>query len=57
MLPDLPVEVRDCVAQGDKAAARNVWAGAIAQSGRRVEYHGFVRWRTANGKIAGANQR
>ena len=52
MFPDLRVEVRDAVAQGDKVAVRNVWTGTDAGTGRRVEFHGFVMWRVAGGKIA-----
>ncbi len=49
---DLHVEIRDCVAQGDKVVVRNVWTGTNARTGRRVEFHGFVLWRIAAGKIA-----
>jgi len=51
MFPDLRVEVRDHVAQGDKVVVRNVWTGTNAGTGRRVEFHGFVLWRIAGGKI------
>jgi predicted ester cyclase len=52
LFPDLHVEVRDTVAQGDKVVARNVWTGTNARTGQRVEFHGFVLWRIAAGKIA-----
>ena len=52
LFPELHVEVRDCVAQGDKVVARNVWTGTNAATGQRVEFHGFVLWRIAAGKIA-----
>jgi predicted ester cyclase len=52
LFPDLRVEVRDTVAQGDKVVARNVWTGTNARIGQRVEFHGFVLWRIAAGKIA-----
>jgi predicted ester cyclase len=42
MFPDLRVEVRDHVAQGDKVVVRNVWTGTNARTGHRVEFHGFV---------------
>jgi predicted ester cyclase len=32
--------------------ARNVWTGTNARTGQRVEFHGFVLWRIAAGKIA-----
>ena len=52
LFPDLRVEVRDAVAQGDKVVVRNVWTGTNAETGQRVEFHGFVLWRIADGKIA-----
>jgi predicted ester cyclase len=51
MFPDLTVEVLDHVAQGDKVVVRNLWTGTNAQTGQRVEFHGFVQWRIAGGKI------
>ena len=50
--PDLRVEVRDAIAEGDKVVVRNVWTGTNAQTGRRLEFHGFVLWRIEGGKIA-----
>lgn len=52
LLPDLHVEVKDCIAQDDKVVVRNLWTGTNARTGRRIEFHGFVLWRIANGKIA-----
>lgn len=52
LFPDLHVDIRDAVAQGDKVVVRNLWTGTNAQTGQRVECHGFVLWRIANGKIA-----
>ncbi len=50
--PDLRVEVLDHLAQGDKVVVRNLWTGTNAKTGQRVEFHGFVLWRIADGKIA-----
>ncbi len=50
-IPDLAVEVRDAVAEGDKVVVRNVWTGTDPRTGRRMEFHGFVMWRVAEGKI------
>jgi predicted ester cyclase len=50
-MPDLRVEVRDAVAEGDKVIVRNVWTGTNASTGERIEFHGFVMWRIAEGKI------
>ena len=52
LFPDLRVEVKDAVAQGDKVVVRNVWTGTDAQTGRGMEFHGFVMWRIEAGKIA-----
>jgi predicted SnoaL-like aldol condensation-catalyzing enzyme len=52
MMPDLRVEVVDSLAEGDKVLVRNVWTGTNAETGARMEFHGFVLWRIANGKIA-----
>ncbi len=50
-IPDLRVEVRDAVAEGDRVVVRNVWTGTDPASGRPMEFHGFVMWRLAEGKI------
>ena len=50
-LPDIHVEVADSLADGDKVVVRNIWTGTHAESGKRMEFHGFVLWRIANGKI------
>ena len=52
MLPDLRVEVRDAVAEGDKVAVRNVWTATDPKTGQAAEFHGFVLWRVQDGKIA-----
>ena len=51
LMPDLKVEVRDALADGDKVVVRNVWTGTNSETGRRIEFHGFVLWRIADGKI------
>jgi predicted ester cyclase len=50
-VPDLAVEIRDAIAEGDKVVVCNVWTGTDAKTGQRMEFHGFVMWRIANGKI------
>ena len=52
LMPDLRVEVRDAIAEGDKVVVRNLWTGTNAKTGQRMEFHGFVLWRIADGKIA-----
>src|SRR5215471_6224757 len=51
-VPDLTVDVRDVIAEGDKVVVRAVWSGTEAVSHRKVEFHGFVQWRIVNGKFA-----
>jgi ketosteroid isomerase-like protein len=51
-VPDLTVELRDVIADGDKVVVRAVWLGTDAVSQRKVEFHGFVQWRIAEGKFA-----
>jgi predicted ester cyclase len=51
LFPDLHVAVKDAVAQNDKVVVRNLWTGTNAQTAQRVEFHGFVMWRIAAGKI------
>ncbi len=51
LFPDLSVEPRDALADGDKVMVRNVWTGTDRRTGRRMEFHGFVLWRIAEGKI------
>ena len=52
LFPDLTVEVKDALADGDKVVVRNLWTGTDSRTGRRMEFHGFVLWRMADGKIA-----
>ena len=49
--PDLQVEVLDAICDGDKVMVRNQWTGTDAVSRIKCEFHGFVLWRFANGKI------
>lgn len=49
--PDLKVTVQDIVAEDDRVVVRNSWTGTEVITGRKIEFHGFVMWRFANGKI------
>ena len=51
-VPDLTVDVRDVIADGEKVVVRAVWLGTDAVSQRKVEFHGFVQWRIVEGKFA-----
>ena len=51
-VPNLTVDVRDVIADGDTVVVRAVWFGTDAVSQREVEFHGFVQWRIMDGKFA-----
>lgn len=51
-LPDLRLEVLDCIAAEDKVACRNIWRWTDAASGKPMQFHGFVLWRFEGDKIA-----
>jgi ketosteroid isomerase-like protein len=51
-IPDLTVDVRDVIADGDKVVVRAVWSGTNGVSQRKVEFHGFVQWRIVDGRFA-----
>jgi predicted ester cyclase len=51
MFPDLRVVVKNSVAERDFVVVRNLWTGTNAQTGKQVEFHGFVMWRIDAGKI------
>ena len=50
-VPDLAVDVRDVIADGDKVVVRAVWSGIEAASKQKVEFHGFVQWKIVDGKF------
>jgi predicted ester cyclase len=52
LMPGLRVMIEDMIAEGDKVMCRNVWRWTDAQSGKPMEFHGFVLWRFEGGKIA-----
>jgi predicted ester cyclase len=49
--PDLHVTVEDILAEGDKVMVRNRWQATEKETGRKIEFHGFVLWRFARRKI------
>ena len=51
-VPDLTVDDRDAIADGDKVVVRAVWSGINAVSQIKVEFHGFVQWTIVDGKFA-----
>lgn len=51
-MPDLRVTIEDMIAERDKVVCRNVWRWTDAQSGKRMQFRGFVLWRFEGDKIA-----
>ena len=51
-MPDMRIEVLDCLADGDKVACRNIWRWTDRATGKHMQFHGFVLWRFEGGKIA-----
>lgn len=51
-IPDLHVDVRDVIADGDKVVVRAVWSGTDSVRKIKVEFHGFVQWRVMDGQFA-----
>jgi len=52
IMPDLHIDIDEMIAEGDKVVCRNRWRGTNAQTGKRMEFHGFVEWRFEGGRIA-----
>lgn len=50
-MPDLRVTIEDLLAEGDKVMCRNIWRWTD-QSGRQMQFHGFVLWRFEGNQIA-----
>ena len=51
-MPDIQVEVLDCLGARDKVACRNIWRWTDVASGKPMQFHGFVLWRFEGSKIA-----
>jgi predicted ester cyclase len=49
--PGLHVTVEDAVSERDMVIVRNHWRYTDAETGKPMEFQGFVQWRFANGKI------
>lgn len=50
-MPDLHFTIEDMIAEGDKVVCRNIWRWTD-QSGKKMQFHGFVLWRFEGDKIA-----
>ena len=51
-MPDLRVSIEDMIADADKVVCRNRWNRTKAQTGKQVEFDGFVERRLEGDKIA-----
>jgi predicted ester cyclase len=51
-MPDLRVAVLDMIAEGDKVVCRNVWRWTEPNSGKKLQFQGFVLWRFEGDRIA-----
>jgi len=49
--PDLKVEIEEIIAENNKVMVRNIWTGTHVETGKRMEFHGFVLWRIQQDKI------
>ena len=43
--PDLPVNIDDLIAEGDRVVVRNTWTATDSQNNRRIRFRGIVIWR------------
>jgi predicted ester cyclase len=50
-MPDLNLTIEDTIAEGDKVVCRNIWRWTD-NSGKKMQFHGFVLWRFEGDKIA-----
>jgi predicted ester cyclase len=51
-MPDLRVTVLDMIAEGDKVVCRNVWRWTEPNTGKKLQFQGFVLWRFEGDQIA-----
>lgn len=51
-MPDLRIEILDCLAEGDKVICRNIWRWTDPSSRKHMQFHGFVMWRFEGDRIA-----
>lgn len=51
-MPDLRLTIVEMVADGDRVVCRNIWRWTDADSGRPMQFQGFVMWRFEGAKIA-----
>ena len=51
-MPDLHLTIENMIAEDDKVMCRNIWRWTDPESGKMMQFHGFVLWRFEGDKIA-----
>ena len=51
-MPDLRLTIQHLVAEADRVVCQNVWRWKDQQTGKDMEFHGFVMWRCEGNRIA-----
>lgn len=51
-MPDLHLTIEDMIAEADKVVCRNIWRWTDKESGKKMQFHGFVLWRFDGDRIA-----
>ena len=51
-MPDLHLTIEHLVAESDRVVCQNVWRWKDHQTGKAMEFHGFVMWRFEGDRIA-----
>ncbi|HEY6423420.1 MAG TPA: ester cyclase [Pseudonocardiaceae bacterium] len=51
-MPDLHLTIEEMVAERDLVVCRNIWRWTDTETGKTMQFHGFVLWRFEGDKIA-----
>src|SRR5579863_872530 len=51
-MPDIRISIEELISEGDRVVCRNIWQWTDPNTGKRMEFHGFVLWRFEGDKIA-----
>lgn len=49
--PDLHIDMKDVIADGDKVVVRAIWSGTDSSTGKPANWQGFVLWRLSDEKF------
>ena len=52
VMPDLHLTIQQLMAEGDRVVCQNIWRWKDHQTGKEMEFHGFVMWRFEGDRIA-----